>query len=114
MLSLHCHYHSITQTDDHGVIKVEVAQKVAMDNFATEMWEKEAMNEIVEKCAAKVSESKRENVDTNGIKCSIRPAELAYCVWRQTFMTCPEDKQTKNPPCDKLRQSMKTSHVNSH
>jgi hypothetical protein len=78
-----------------------------VENFAREKWETEASNGIVEKCAARVNNSKRENVDVMGVKCSIHTAELAYCIWKELFNICPAEKQIKNKQCDKLRKSLK-------
>lgn len=87
---------------------MEVAKKVVLENFALEKWESEAANNFVEKCAVKVNESKRDNVDSMGVKCSIRTAEFAYCVWKNLFAICPVEKQVKNRQCEKLRKSLQS------
>jgi hypothetical protein len=85
-----------------------VAKKVVIENFAVEKWEKEAADGIVEKCVQKVNESKRENVDSMGVKCSIKTAEFGYCIWKNLFLICPADKQTKNKRCEELRKSLES------
>lgn len=91
------------QFDAKGVINVEVAKRVVIENFAKQPWEQDASNKLVEKCAKEVTDSTSKAMDSFGFQCNSKAAEFAYCMWRELFLTCPDDKQENSRQCQKLR-----------
>jgi hypothetical protein len=87
-------------------MNIDIAKRIVIDNFATQEWEQDVSNDLVEKCAKTVALSTSKPgkpVSEFGLECSSKPAEFAYCMWRELFLTCPEEKREKTKMCDKLR-----------
>lgn len=89
--------------DSKGIINIDIAQRIVIKNFARQEWEQDASNNLVVKCAATLKKSTSKAIDEFGLQCSTKSAEFAYCMWRELFLTCPEEKQEKTKMCSKLR-----------
>lgn len=100
------------QIDSNGVVNVDVASRIVNENFATQEWEQDASDVLVEKCAKEVAGSTSKPIDTFGLQCSSKAGEFVYCMWRELFLTCPADKQINTKQCDKLRSVLKRSNDN--
>lgn len=82
------------------------------DNFATQQWERDASDDLVEKCAKEISISTSKPVGAFGYQCSSKTGEFVYCMWRELFLGCPADKQVNSKQCDKLRSVLGKSNDN--
>lgn len=100
------------QIDDEGAVNVQAAKKLAKSSFAQEAWEQAASDNLVDKCVDEINTSDRHPVNAYGYDCSSKAAEFVYCMWRELFLTCPDDKQQKSKSCQKLRGVLSTSKVN--
>lgn len=91
------------QIDSNGDFNVEVAKRVIKDNYAVQRWEQEASDRLVEQCTSDVAANSRQPINYFGFICNAKAAELAYCMWRAFFLTCPVDSQEPLMQCMKLR-----------
>lgn len=85
---------------------MEATKRVVIENFAKDSWEQDASDDLVDKCVKIVDKTIVKDIDSFGLKCSSKAAELAYCIWREMFLTCPEDRQEITKRCMKLRNVM--------
>lgn len=93
----------LLQINSDGIINVDVAKRVILENFATRSWEQNVSDDLVEKCSKNIATIASKQVNGFGLECSSKAAEFAYCMWRELFLICPADKQQITKQCDQLR-----------
>lgn len=87
------------QINSDSEIDLDVTKSVINDNF------KQVNNtdEMVDECVKEIDEIQNFTLDKFGLRCSMKMAQFAYCMWRKFTLNCPPEKQQKNKQCNKLR-----------
>lgn len=100
------------KVDSAGIININNTKSVISQNFARQNWQAEIVDDSVEKCVGEISEKPNLQLDKFGLKCSTKMAALAYCMWREYFISCPASQQNKSRQCERLRMVLKRRNEN--
>ncbi|KAG5670422.1 hypothetical protein PVAND_000688 [Polypedilum vanderplanki] len=96
-----------------GEINIQTAKSVIKENFATQSWQKNISDEVIDRCYEEISKTSPNTVlEKFGLKCNTKLTELTYCMWREFFMLCPVENQQKGKHCEKLRYVLKKNIEN--
>ncbi|EDS42865.1 odorant-binding protein [Culex quinquefasciatus] len=74
------------------------------ENFAADPWQEPLVEGFVDTCLKEVAEKMA--AKTEEFRCNPASSHFGYCMWRQTTMACPKEKQEQSKKCEKIREKL--------